>query len=184
MRCRQIMNIGENLKTFNFDLAQTLIHRIRGRVVGGCVVVCGAGGGIDRHRSQAVAKRVHPRTRFAFLTTGAAAFGAIALICCDLPLDPMGPTFATPSRRRRAQREARQSFRRRLELGNKIGYDLRIGDAVLTITGSHAAVRKNGQCLSGRPWARMPRQSRIGIARSGSFANLHRAGEILILPCA
>jgi hypothetical protein len=38
MRCRQIMNIGENLKTFNFDLAQTLIHRIYGRVVGGCVV--------------------------------------------------------------------------------------------------------------------------------------------------
>src|SRR5258706_2543464 len=86
LRYRQIINIVENFHAFNFDLAQTLVHRIDAGIVGECAVVSGAGGGIDRHRGQAVAKRVHSRTRLAFLTTGAAAFGAIALICCDLPL--------------------------------------------------------------------------------------------------
>src|SRR5258706_1325029 len=57
LRYRQIMHIAESLNTFNFDLAQTLIHRIRARVVGGCVVVSGAGGRIDRHRRPAMAKR-------------------------------------------------------------------------------------------------------------------------------
>jgi hypothetical protein len=88
---RQIMNLVENLDAFNFDLAQTLKHRIHGRVVGGGVIV--SGGGIDRHRGQAVAKRVHPRTRFALLTAGASAFGAIALVCCDLPLRRHGSYF-------------------------------------------------------------------------------------------
>ncbi len=52
LRCRQIMHIVENLDAFNFDLAETLIHSIHARVVGGCVVVSGAGGGIDRHGRQ------------------------------------------------------------------------------------------------------------------------------------
>ena len=34
----------ENLDEFNFDLAQTLIHRVHAGVVDGCVVVTGAGG--------------------------------------------------------------------------------------------------------------------------------------------
>jgi hypothetical protein len=58
LRCRQTVNIVENLDTFNFDLAQALIRRAHARIVNGCVVVTGAGGGIDRHRRQAVAKRV------------------------------------------------------------------------------------------------------------------------------
>src|SRR5258706_8223499 len=93
MRCRQIMNIGENLKTFNFDLGQTLIHRIHGRVVGGCVVVRGAGGGIDRHRGQAVAKRVHPRTRFAFLTAGPRLFAPLRRFAAICRCDAMGTYF-------------------------------------------------------------------------------------------
>jgi len=80
LRCRQIMHIVENLDAFNFDLAETLIHRIHAGVVGGCAVVSGAGGGIDRHRGQAVAKRVHSGTRLAFLTAGTAAFRAVALV--------------------------------------------------------------------------------------------------------
>ena len=86
LRYRQIMHIVESLNTFNFDLAQTLIHRIHARVVGGCVVVSGAGGRIDRHRGQAMAKRVHSRTRFAFLSLRAAAFRGVALVCGHLPL--------------------------------------------------------------------------------------------------
>src|SRR5258705_5455148 len=81
LRFRHVINVTENLYALNFDLAETLIqHRLHAGVVGGCVVVSGAGGGVDRHRGQAVAKRVHPRTRLAFLTAGAAAFGAIALV--------------------------------------------------------------------------------------------------------
>src|SRR3981189_1339917 len=93
LRYRQIMHIVESLNTFNFDLAQTLIHRVHARVVGGCVVVSGAGGRIDLHRGQAMAKRVHSRARFAFLSAGAVAFGAVALVCCDLPLRCHGPYF-------------------------------------------------------------------------------------------
>jgi hypothetical protein len=57
LRCRQIMNIVDNLDAFNFDMAETLVHRIYARIVDGCLVVSGADGGIDRHRGQAVAKR-------------------------------------------------------------------------------------------------------------------------------
>jgi len=70
---RETMNVIENLDTFNFYLAESLIHRIHAGIVGGCVVVTSAGEGIDRHRGQAVAKRVHSGTRLAFLTAGTAA---------------------------------------------------------------------------------------------------------------
>src|SRR6478672_2192076 len=71
---QQHMNLVESLDAFNFDLAETifdlaetLTHRINGRIVGGCVAV-GTGNG---RRGQAMAKRVHPRTRLAFLTAWA-----------------------------------------------------------------------------------------------------------------
>jgi hypothetical protein len=34
---REIMNVVENLDTFNFYLAESLIHRIHAGIVGGCV---------------------------------------------------------------------------------------------------------------------------------------------------
>src|SRR5713226_5999498 len=79
---RQGINVVEDLEPFNLDLAETVIHRVHARIVDGCIVVTGAGGGgggggIDQHRSQAVAKRVHSRTRLAFFTAGAATFRAI-----------------------------------------------------------------------------------------------------------
>src|SRR5258706_7153010 len=86
LRYRQIINIVESLHPFNFDLAQAPVHRIHARVVGGCAAVSGASGGIDRHRGQAVAKRVHSRTRLAFLTAWTAAFCSIVLVRRDLPL--------------------------------------------------------------------------------------------------
>src|SRR6266516_7828501 len=86
LRFRHVINVTENLYALNFDLAETLIHRLHAGVVGGCVVVSGAGGGVNPHRVQAVAKRVHPRTRLALLAGGAAAFGTIALVSRDLPL--------------------------------------------------------------------------------------------------
>src|ERR1700676_837853 len=82
LRYRQIMNVVKNLNTLNFDLAETLIHRIHGRVIRGCRRVASS----KVRGGQPVAKRVHPGTRFAFLTAGAAAFGAIPFICRDLPL--------------------------------------------------------------------------------------------------
>src|SRR6266404_29750 len=86
---RQFVNVVERLNTFNFDLAQTMIRRIREGVLGGRVAVCGS----RDLRCQAVPKRVHSRTRFAFLSAGAVAFGAIALVCYDLPLRCHGPYF-------------------------------------------------------------------------------------------
>ena len=77
-----ITDFVEYLCTFNFDLSEALIHRIQERSIG----VTEAGGAIDRHRCQAVAKRVHSRTRFALLSLRAAAFRGVALVCCDLPL--------------------------------------------------------------------------------------------------
>ena len=56
LRSQQIMNFVENLNAFNFDLAKTLIHRIREGVLGGRVAVCGS----RDHRCQALPKRVHP----------------------------------------------------------------------------------------------------------------------------
>src|ERR1700681_3191158 len=85
LRFRQIMHIDENLDAFNFDLAETLIHPTNTRVIGEWVIVSCAGS-LDPQRGQAMAKRVHSRTRFAFLTAGAAAFGAVPFICRDLPL--------------------------------------------------------------------------------------------------
>src|SRR6266436_9677705 len=67
---RQIMHFVENLQAFNFDLAQALIHRTHAGVVSEWVVVRRSGGCIDRHRGQAVAKRVQPRTRLALWTAG------------------------------------------------------------------------------------------------------------------
>src|SRR5216683_622237 len=90
---RQGINGVEHLEPFNLDLAETVIHRVHARIVDGCVVVTGAGGGIDQHRGQAVAKRVHSRTRLAFFTAGAATFSAITLVCCDLPLRRHGTYF-------------------------------------------------------------------------------------------
>src|SRR6266403_2084795 len=55
LRFRQAMNFVENLDAFNFDLTETLVHRVHAGVVDGCVVVTGADGAIDRHRGQAVA---------------------------------------------------------------------------------------------------------------------------------
>src|SRR3989442_9482889 len=78
---RQIMHIVENLDALDFDLAKTLKHHVHARILDGGRAVRDE---IDC-RGQAAVKRVHSRTRFAFLTAGAAAFGAIALICCDLP---------------------------------------------------------------------------------------------------
>src|SRR5258708_31667810 len=77
---RQIMHIDENFDALNFDLAETVVHRVQARVVGEWVVVSQGGGGLDRNRGQAVAKRVHPGTRFALLSAGAAAFCAVALV--------------------------------------------------------------------------------------------------------
>src|SRR5712671_7689921 len=94
LRARQIINVVEKLNTFNFDLAQTLIHSIHAGIVGECVVVIGAGGGIDPHRGQAVAKRVHTRTRLAFLTAGAATFGA------GSPRSAVATPWSLTSRRR------------------------------------------------------------------------------------
>jgi hypothetical protein len=65
-----ITNLVEELCTFNFDLPEALIHHIQGRSTD----VTEAGGAIDRHRCQAVAKRVLSRTRFALLSLRAAAF--------------------------------------------------------------------------------------------------------------
>src|SRR6476660_9667094 len=82
--CRQVINVIEGLNPFNLDLAETVIHRLHERIIG-----CGAisvGGGIDRRRGQAVAKRIHSRTRFAFLTTWAAAFRGVPLVRSYLPL--------------------------------------------------------------------------------------------------
>src|ERR1700694_2451222 len=76
LRHRQIMNVVENLNALNFDLAETLIHPIHGRVVDGCRTVRGKSG----RRGKAVAKRVHSRTRFALLSAGPAAFRAIPLV--------------------------------------------------------------------------------------------------------
>src|SRR5258705_9170068 len=101
---RQIMHFVENLQAFNFDLAQALIHRTHAGVVSEWVVVRRSGGCIDRHRGQAVAKCVHPRTRLALWTAGAAAFCAVALVRRVLPLRRHGLTFATPIRRRRSWR--------------------------------------------------------------------------------
>src|ERR1700732_2647237 len=84
---RYIMNVVKRLNPFNFDLAETLIHPIH--VVGGC----NAHGGGRGLRGQAVAQRVHTRTRLALLTERAAAFCAIALVCGDLPLRCHGPHF-------------------------------------------------------------------------------------------
>src|SRR5258708_15519418 len=100
----QIMHFVENLLAFDFDLAQALIHRTHAGVVSEWVVVRRSGGCIDRHRGQAVAKRVHPRTRLALWTAGAAAFCVVALVRRVLPLRRHGLTFATPIRRRPAQR--------------------------------------------------------------------------------
>src|ERR1700687_5009072 len=100
---RQIMDVVESLDSFNFDLAETLIDRVLARVVGRCGAV--SGGGIDRHRCQAVAKRVHSRTRFAFLTAWAATLCAIALVRSDLPWRRHQLTSSTPAAdRRRWQR--------------------------------------------------------------------------------
>ncbi|SRR6266446_1917866 len=96
LRFRQAMNFVENLDAFNFDLTETLVHRVHAGVVDGCVVVTGADGAIDRHRGQAVAKRIHSRSRFAFLSAGAAASGAVALVCCDLPLRRHWLTSSAP----------------------------------------------------------------------------------------
>src|SRR5258706_9829090 len=52
LRCRQIKSIVENLDALNFDSAHALIRRANARIVNGCVVVTGAGGGID-HRGEA-----------------------------------------------------------------------------------------------------------------------------------
>src|SRR5260370_33421848 len=82
---RQLINVVEDLEPFNLDLAETVIHRVHARTVDGCVVVDGAGVGIDQHRGQAVAKRVHSRTRLAFFTAGAATFRAIPLVYRDRP---------------------------------------------------------------------------------------------------
>src|SRR6185295_13119016 len=90
---QQHMNLVESLDAFNFDLAETLTHRINGRIVDGCVAV-GAGNG---RRGQAMAKRVHPRTRLAFLTAWAATFRAIAFVRRDLPLRCHGLTSSRPA---------------------------------------------------------------------------------------
>jgi hypothetical protein len=82
VRSRQVMNIVESLEPFNFDLAEPLIHLIQEGVAGGYGAVCGS----RDLRGQAVAKRVHPRTRFASLSPRAAAFRAVALVRCDLSL--------------------------------------------------------------------------------------------------
>src|SRR5713226_18870 len=72
---RQIINVVEGLKPFDLDLAETVIHRLHGRIIG-----CGAFSGGRGVRGQAVAKRIHSRTRFALLT---------AICRCDA----MGPYF-------------------------------------------------------------------------------------------
>jgi hypothetical protein len=90
VRSRQVVNIVDSLEPRNFDLAELLIHLIQEGVVGGC----GAGCGSRDLRSQAVAERVHPRTRFALLSPRAAAFRAVALVRCDLSLRRHGPYFS------------------------------------------------------------------------------------------
>src|SRR5260221_5529841 len=79
---RQNINLVESLDAFNLDLAETLTHRINRRVIGGCIAV----GASNGSRGQAMAKLVHPRTRFAFLTAWATTFRAIAPVRRDLPL--------------------------------------------------------------------------------------------------
>src|SRR6266403_4876986 len=95
LRCRRIMYIIENLDAFNFDLTETLIHRVHRGVVDGWIVVAVADRDIDRRRRQAVPQRIRSRTRFAFLRAGAAASGTIALVCGDLPL--RSHWFTTPA---------------------------------------------------------------------------------------
>src|SRR5260370_38715332 len=82
LRSRQNINLVESLDAFNLDLAETLTHRVNRRVIGGCI----AAGASNGSRGQAMAKRVHSRTRFALLSAGAAAFRAIPPVRRDLRL--------------------------------------------------------------------------------------------------
>jgi hypothetical protein len=77
-RSRQIMHLVEDLRSTSIWRRHCYIAPPP-RVAGECVVVSRR----SRLRGQAVAKRVHPRTRFPSLT---AAFRAVPLVCCDLPL--------------------------------------------------------------------------------------------------
>jgi hypothetical protein len=82
LEARQAVKVAPNPNTLDFDLAETPIHRIREQLIGACVVDIGSGG----LGGESVAKRVHPRTRFAFLTAWAAALCAVALVRRYLPL--------------------------------------------------------------------------------------------------
>jgi hypothetical protein len=80
LKSRQIMHFVENLDAFNFNLAETLIHRVHARGAGGCVTA----GGSNGRRGQTVAKRSSVNALCLLDWGGAAAFGAVALVCCDL----------------------------------------------------------------------------------------------------
>ena len=81
---RQGINFVEGLNLFNLDLAKTVVHRLYRRFIGYGAII--GGRGIGRRRGQAMAKRIHSRTRFAFLGAWAVAFCTISLVRRYLPL--------------------------------------------------------------------------------------------------